>query len=75
MNRSRVVKRTVVVGHHKTSVSIEDEFWKELKAIARDQHMTLMKLIETIDLAREHGNLSSALRLFVLDHCNQRPPP
>jgi predicted DNA-binding ribbon-helix-helix protein len=63
--KSLVIKRSVVVAGHKTSVSLEDAFWKGLKEIAGD--MTLSELIGTIDSERENGNLSSALRLFVLD--------
>lgn len=72
MNRSPVVKRSVVIGHHKTSVSLEEDFWKELKEIARYRRITLSKLVETIDTEREHGNLSSALRLYVLNHYCRR---
>jgi predicted DNA-binding ribbon-helix-helix protein len=65
---SPVVKRSIVVAGHKTSVSLEDAFWQALKAIASDRQMTLSDLVATIDTDRRHGNLSSAIRLFVLDH-------
>jgi predicted DNA-binding ribbon-helix-helix protein len=65
--KSLVVKRSVVVAGHKTSVSLEDAFWKGLKEIAGERDTTLSELIGTIDSEREYGNLSSALRLFVLD--------
>jgi predicted DNA-binding ribbon-helix-helix protein len=65
--KSPVVKRSVVVGGHKTSVSLEDAFWGGLKEIAVQRHMTLSDLVGVIDSQRQHGNLSSALRLFVLD--------
>ena len=65
--KSPVVKRSVVVAGHKTSVSLEDEFWKGLKEIAGGRHVTLSDLVGTIDSERRHGNLSSAIRLFVLD--------
>ena len=65
--KSLVIKRSVVVAGHKTSVSLEDAFWKGLKDIARERHVTLSELVGTIDSEREYGNLSSALRLFVLD--------
>ena len=65
--KSLVIKRSVVVAGHKTSVSLEDAFWKGLKEIAGERGMTLSELIGTIDSEREYGNLSSALRLFVLD--------
>jgi predicted DNA-binding ribbon-helix-helix protein len=64
--KSVVVKRSVVVAGHKTSVSLEDEFWKSLKEIAGYRHMTLSALLVSIDSQRHEGNLSSAIRLFVL---------
>jgi predicted DNA-binding ribbon-helix-helix protein len=63
---STIVKRSVVVDGHKTSVSLEDEFWKGLKEIAAARNATLSDLVATIDHRREQGNLSSSLRLFVL---------
>jgi predicted DNA-binding ribbon-helix-helix protein len=65
--KSPVVKRSIVVGGHKTSVSLEDEFWKELREIARRREKTLSDLVGVIDAERQHTNLSSVLRLFVLD--------
>jgi predicted DNA-binding ribbon-helix-helix protein len=65
--KSPVVKRSIVVAGHKTSVSLEDAFWKGLKEIAGGRDMTLSDLVATIDSERRHGNLSSAIRLFVLD--------
>ena len=65
--KSAVVKRSVVIAGHKTSVSLEDAFWNALKEIARGRHMTLSALVAEIDAQRQLGNLSSALRLFVLD--------
>jgi predicted DNA-binding ribbon-helix-helix protein len=66
--KSPVVKRSIVIGGHKTSVSLEDAFWSGLKEIASDRKLTLSKLVDAIDATRVHSNLSSALRLFVLDH-------
>jgi predicted DNA-binding ribbon-helix-helix protein len=66
--KSPVVKRSIVIGGHKTSVSLEDAFWIGLKEIASDRKLTLSKLVDAIDSQRHHGNLSSAVRLFVLDH-------
>jgi predicted DNA-binding ribbon-helix-helix protein len=69
---STVVKRSVVVDGHKTSVSLEDEFWKALKEIAAARSATLSDLVAMIDHRREQGNLSSSLRLFVLESFQQR---
>jgi predicted DNA-binding ribbon-helix-helix protein len=66
--KSPVVKRSIVIAGHKTSVSLEDAFWKGLKEIANGRELTLSDLVATIDTDRHHGNLSSAIRLFVLDH-------
>jgi predicted DNA-binding ribbon-helix-helix protein len=66
--KSPIVKRSIVVAGHKTSVSLEDAFWKGLKEIATGKGMALSEIVGTIDSARAQGNLSSALRLFVLDH-------
>jgi predicted DNA-binding ribbon-helix-helix protein len=65
--KSVVIKRSVALAGHKTSVSLEDAFWKGLKEIARQRDMTLSDLIASIDNDRQYGNLSSAIRLFVLD--------
>ena len=65
--KSSVVKRSIVVAGHKTSVSLEDAFWRGLKEIAGGRHITLSDLVAAIDSERQQGNLSSAIRLFVLD--------
>lgn len=70
--KSPVVKRSIVIGGHKTSVSLEDAFWTGLKEIALGRNMTLSELVATIDTERQHGNLSSAIRLFVLDYYRTR---
>jgi predicted DNA-binding ribbon-helix-helix protein len=71
--KSQVVKRSVVIAGRKTSVSLEDAFWKELKEIASGRDIILSDLIAAIDSERQHGNLSSAIRLFVLEF--YRNPP
>jgi len=68
MMKSSVVKRSIVIDGHKTSVSLEDAFWSDLKEIAHVQQITLSKLVAEIDETRRHNNLSSAIRLFVLEH-------
>ena len=64
--KSPVVKRSVVINGHKTSVSLEDAFWRELKEIAQTDGLTLSSQVGAIDQGREYGNLSSAIRIFVL---------
>jgi predicted DNA-binding ribbon-helix-helix protein len=63
---SLVLKRSIVIEGHKTSVSLEDEFWNSFKEIAEERGMTLAAMIGAIDGGRKHANLSSAIRLFVL---------
>ena len=65
--KSSIIKRSIVIDGHKTSVSLEDAFWSGLKEIARGQQATLSNVVAEIDKTRQHGNLSSAIRLFVLD--------
>ena len=64
--RSQIAKRSIVIAGHKTSVSLEDEFWNSLKEITGERGMTLAELVAAIDGDRQHANLSSAIRLFVL---------
>ena len=67
-----VVKRLVVLAGHKTSVRLEDAFLQGFKDIATSRRYTLSDLIKSIDIDRERGNLSSAVRLFVLSHYQGR---
>ena len=66
--KSRIVKRSIVLAGQNTSVSLEEPFWQGLKDIATSRGTTLSDLIGSIDRKRKHDNLSSALRLFVLNH-------
>jgi predicted DNA-binding ribbon-helix-helix protein len=61
------VKRSIVIAGHKTSVSLEDAFWKVLKEIAIARGLTLSGFTTSIEEERQHGHLSSCLRLFVLE--------
>jgi predicted DNA-binding ribbon-helix-helix protein len=65
--KSPVVKRSIIIAGHETSVSLEDAFWKRLKEIAEEREMTLSDLVAAIYSQRQQSNLSSALRLFVLN--------
>lgn len=66
--KSSVAKRSIVIDGHKTSVSLEDAFWNDLKEIAYTERTTLSELVAQIDSVRKQPNLSSAIRLFVLEH-------
>src|SRR5262245_25798608 len=70
--KSLIVKRSVIVAGHKTSVSLEDAFWKALKEIANFRGTSLSKLVSSIDADRKAGNLSCAIRLVVLDFYRSR---
>lgn len=65
--QSLVAKRSIVIAGHKTSVSLEEPFWTMLKEIAHRQSTTLSMLVGGLDHNRKNGNLSSVIRLFVLD--------
>jgi len=62
-----VVKRSLVIAGHSTSVSLEDAFWRRLKAIAAERGLSVNALAARVDAARGEANLSSALRVFVLE--------
>ena len=64
---ARVVKRSLVVAGHRTSVSLEDAFWRRLQAIATRRRISVNSLAAEVDVARRGANLSSALRVFVLE--------
>lgn len=63
-----VPKRSVVIGGRKSSVSIEDGFWHAFKNIADERKMTVSNLATYINARRDQKNLSSAIRLFVLEY-------
>ena len=66
--KSLILKRSIIIAGQKTSVSLENEFWQALKQIAAGLDMPMAELVHRIGRQREYGNLSSALRLFVLEH-------
>jgi predicted DNA-binding ribbon-helix-helix protein len=64
---SLVVKRSIVIAGRKTSISLEDAFWNSLREIANRRKETLSQLVASIDVNRKAANLSSVIRVFVLD--------
>ena len=66
--RSQLTKRSIAPGGHKTSISLEAAFWVSLKEIAAYEMISVPELVTRIDTDRQHANLSSAVRLYVLDH-------
>lgn len=81
--KSAVCKRSVIIGGHKTSVSLEEAFWREVVAIAEARRTTVSHILREIYRDRETANLSSAIRVYVLQHVRaqadaarqQRPAP
>jgi predicted DNA-binding ribbon-helix-helix protein len=66
--KSTVIKRSVVIDGHRTSVSLEAAFWNSLREIAHQRNETVTQLVARIDAERTTANLSSNLRLFVLGY-------
>ena len=64
--KSPIRKHSIIIAGQKTSVSLEDAFWNDLRRIAGGRDVTLSDLVAIINADREHSNLSSAIRLFVL---------
>jgi len=73
--RSTIIKRSVAIGGHKTSVSLEDVFWQSLREIAEQRGTTLSSVLDDIDAHRKNSNLSSHIRMFVLDYSRARGLP
>jgi predicted DNA-binding ribbon-helix-helix protein len=74
--KSRIVKRGVLFAGHNTSVSLEDAFWNAIREIAAKRGLTIGALVSTIENNRRHKNLSSAIRVYVLDYYRRaRPKP
>jgi predicted DNA-binding ribbon-helix-helix protein len=67
-----IKKRSIVVAGRKTSITFEDEFWESLKEIAKERNETLKDLVNKINADRRSPNLSSAIRVFVLDYYRNR---
>lgn len=70
--KSMIVKRSILRDGHKSSVSLEDEFWTELRKIADRENMTVSALVGKIDQDGNSGNLSSAIRVFILNDFRTR---
>ena len=70
--RSSITKRSVTIGGHKTSVTLEDVFWQGLREIAAARNVGLSALLDEIDGSRQRNNLSSHIRMFVLEYFRSR---
>ena len=69
--KSAVVKRSIMLRGHQTSVSLEDAFWQGLKEMARSNNMNVADMVADIDARRDTGNLSSTIRLYVLEYAQR----
>jgi len=72
MKSPAIKKRSIVVVGHKTSISLEDEFWKSLREIAWQRDQAICQLIAEIDEGRHLANLSSAIRMFILRYYREQ---
>lgn len=71
--KNRVIKKSVVIaGRHDTSISLEDEFYEELMKIAKAKNMSINQLVTQIDMERNIENLSSAVRVYVLQYLKKQ---
>ena len=65
----------VIANRHQTSISLEEEFLDALKSISEEKKLSLNQLITEIDSMREHENLSSAIRVYILQHLQNQSHP
>ncbi|MFZ3247411.1 MAG: ribbon-helix-helix domain-containing protein [Pseudolabrys sp.] len=72
IKKTDVIKRSIFINGHKTSLSLENEFWQGLREIAGRDRAAISTLVEQIDRARNTCNLSSAIRVFVFNHFRAR---
>ena len=70
--KSNIAKRSVVIGGHKTSVSLEEPFWQCVREITHARAISVSELLQEIDRDRQESNLSSAVRVFVLEQARRR---
>jgi predicted DNA-binding ribbon-helix-helix protein len=72
VKKTFVIKRSILINGQKTSLSLEDEFWRGLHEVAHDKNTTVPRLVEEIDRTTNNCNLSSAIRVFVFKYFQQR---
>jgi predicted DNA-binding ribbon-helix-helix protein len=70
--KSSILKRSIIIGGRKTSISLEDQFWEALNEIAKERGATVQELVKSINAKRQNANLSSAIRVFLLRHYRGR---
>ncbi|MBL4758544.1 MAG: ribbon-helix-helix domain-containing protein [Rhizobiales bacterium] len=67
-----VKKRSVIINGHATSIALENAFWQELRACAKNRKISVNQLVSDIDAARHGTNLSSAIRIFILKSLQEK---
>lgn len=67
LGNSPMLKKSITINRHETSISIEEEFWHELKEIAENKKISINQLVANIDKTRTKENLSSAIRVYILN--------
>lgn len=67
-------KSVIIANRHSTSISLEAEFMAELETIAKQKGLSINQLVTEIDSKREHDNLSSAIRIYILNHLKKQNP-
>lgn len=72
---ARVVKRSLTIAGHRTSISLEEAFWLELKALAAARGISIATLVATLDEERSHANLSSAIRVYLFENLKKLSAP
>ncbi|MCW2315398.1 Predicted DNA-binding protein, contains Ribbon-helix-helix (RHH) domain [Rhodoblastus acidophilus] len=72
MSDDKLRKRSLVIAGHRTSISLEDDFWDALREMAGDRGLSLPALVVEVDSARGGANLSSALRVAILRHYREK---
>lgn len=69
--KSKIVRRSITVGKRKTSITLEDEFWDAFRRIAEQRNLGVGELVEAVMRGKQPKNLSSAIRVFVLEQSKQ----
>lgn len=72
LGRSPVIKRSITINGHNTSICLEDQFWDGLREIANEKNETVEDIVSRLDNRRKRANLSAHLRCFILEHYQQK---
>lgn len=64
----------IIANRHQTSISLEEDFWREFQKIAQEKNVSINQLVTEIDSIREQENLSSAIRIYILNYIKNKKP-